>query len=184
MSRLPCHKGLRSRPEQYLPPDGFPGMLSGSGIGNGYARLGRQLSSLTSCTTEHQDTKSKKNITQKLAPGEIPYVSHDGGKTRYYADRFYLDAPTGLLEYQLADIDKNGDEKEVLYCNKCGETISPYLHPPGNRQRNLHDQHSNRQSKQGEASSSGKKCRPRPLFDRAAFVNSLDLSAAIIATYT
>ena len=27
--------------------------------------------------------------------GEIPYVSPDGGKTRYYADRCYLDAPTG-----------------------------------------------------------------------------------------
>lgn len=184
MSRLPCHKGLRSRPEQYLSPNEFPGRLSGSSMGIGYAHQGRQRSSLTSCTTGHQDTKSKKTIAQKLAPGEIPYVSHDGGKTRYYADRFYLDAPTGLLEYQLADNEKNGDEKEVLHCNKCGETISPHLQPPGNRQRNLHHQHSNRQSKQGEASSSGKKCRPRPLFDRAAFVNSLDLSAAIIATYT
>ncbi|KAL7463378.1 hypothetical protein ACHAXS_003756 [Conticribra weissflogii] len=183
MSRLPCHKGLRSRPEQYLPLGVFPGRLSGSGMDIGSAHRVRQRPPLT-FTTEHRDTKRKNNIPPKLATGEIPYVSHDDGKTRYYADRFYLDAPTALLEYQLAKSDNNGEEKEVVHCNKCGETIPPHLQNPGNRQRDLRYQHRKNQLRQGEAPSSNIACCPRPLFDRAAFINSLDLSAAIIATYT
>lgn len=106
----------------------------------------------------------------------IPYVSPDGGSTRYYADRFYLDAPTGLLEYQLAQKEKekkcrsndgsrlgskrlssnDSSPPYVEYCNGCGERV-------------------------GETETEDDE---RILFDRAKFINSLDLSAAIIGTYS
>ena len=89
----------------------------------------------------------------------IPFVSPDGGQTRYYADRFYLDAPTGLLEYQLAQKDAKSCSSaapQTKYCNGCGERIS----------KTLAD------------------APPQILFNRAEFINSLDLSAAIIGTYS
>ena len=133
------------------------------------------------------------NRRQKLGLGEIPYVSHDGGKTRYYADRFYLDAPTSLLEYQLANNNNvnnvvgNGvvststhDRNRIVssssppidYCNKCGEILNneqPPQHYRGTLKRPP--------KKEKEEPS-------RPLFDRSKFINSLDLSCAIIGTYT
>lgn len=43
---------------------------------------------------------------------------------RFYSDRFYLDAPTGLLEYNL-EVNKKTRRREaemtrIEYCNKCG----------------------------------------------------------------
>ena len=128
---------------------------------------------------------------QKLGLGEIPYVSHDEGKTRYYADRFYLDAPTSLLEYQLANKNNNDsnvgngvvststhDRNRIVssssppidYCNKCGE-IRNNEQPPQHYRGTL-----KRPPKKEPTS--------RPLFDRSKFINSLDLSCAIIGTYT
>jgi len=125
-------------------------------------------------------TKTNANTTKK---GEIPHVSPDGGITRYYADRYYIDAPTGLLEYQLAN-DTNGDgscrsnaNANVEYCDFCGEirddgNAAPKYHrgtiaPPPNPSND----------NDGRPS-------PRPLFDRSKLINSLDLSAAIIGTYS
>jgi hypothetical protein len=115
-----------------------------------------------------------------LAPGEIPYVSPDGGTTRYYADRYYLDAPTALPEYQ-SDLNNNtpsGDDNagggsgrrhsskntSLNYCNKCGELMRSCEHDT-------------------RGTSTAQQCWP-PLFDRAKFINSLDLSAAIISTFS
>jgi hypothetical protein len=115
-----------------------------------------------------------------LLPGEIPYVSPDGGITRYYADRYYLDAPTALTEYQQSGHNvrsENGNEaggssghhrrskhKPVNYCNKCGEKIRDHDNAHGSQN------HSHRHWP--------------PLFDRSKFINSLDLTAAIIATFS
>jgi len=129
-------------------------------------------------------TKAKANANN-TKKGEIPYVSPDGGITRYYADRYYIDAPTGLLEYQLANNDTNGDggcrsnsNANIEYCDFCGEirddgNAVPKYHrgtiaPPPNCNSNEND---------GRPS-------PRPLFDRSKLINSLDLSAAIIGTYS
>jgi hypothetical protein len=111
-----------------------------------------------------------------LPHGEIPYVSPDGGTTRYYADRYYLDAPTALLEYQtlaeneMEDCSNGGNsgrhrrsrDTPGNYCNKCGEKMC---------------------DKDGSLKSSDSHHYP-PSFDRAKFINSLDLSAAIIGTYS
>ena len=59
------------------------------------AAAGRSSSSVAS-------TSSNGSFSKRVAPGEIPYVTPNGGRTRYYADRFYLDAPTSLLEYQVS----------------------------------------------------------------------------------
>lgn len=105
------------------------------------------------------ENNATSRYNNRRRPGQIPYVSHDNGKTRYYADRYYIDAPTALLEYQLDERrEKKNEEKTVDYCNYCGEKRQP--------------------SKEGCESPA------RPLFDRAAFINSLDLTCAIIATYT
>eukprot|EP00970_Alexandrium_tamarense_P000772 scaffold90_cov184-Alexandrium_tamarense.AAC.2 len=110
-------------------------------------------------------------------PGEIPFVTPDGGKTRYYADRFYLDAPTGLLEYQLAQDNKDDDsaDDDVQYCSMCGEILDGDVNstPSGGVPSN-----------KGKSVSHPTSPPPRPLFDRAKFINSLDLSAAIIGTFT
>jgi len=124
--------------------------------------------------TNHQrksainDNTSSSNLRKR---GEIPYVSPDGGKTRYYADRCYLDAPTGLLEYQLDNKGKVGGASTnnacatVEHCNLCGEIREV-------------------QQIRGTIGSSNTPQPTRPLFDRSKLINSLDLSAAIIGTYT
>ncbi|KAL7508509.1 hypothetical protein ACHAXN_006449 [Cyclotella atomus] len=100
----------------------------------------------------------------RLRPGQIPFVTHDNGKTRYYADRYYMDAPTALLEYQIEQQQQQRQRDEKIdYCDYCGE------------KRLAASDNTNATNGPGPA---------RPLFDRAAFINSLDLSAAIIATYT
>ena len=140
---LPCHVGVGRRP--------------------GPPRSAKYVTGISS----HQNNPDRRQ------PGEIPYVSPDGGKTRYYSDRCYLDAPTDLLEYQLANDGEDSSKlnvprnDDVDYCNFCGEiranttqyhrgTIAPDKVPVPNW----------------------------PLFDRAKLINSLDLSAAIIGTYT
>ncbi|KAL7519268.1 hypothetical protein ACHAWX_004056 [Stephanocyclus meneghinianus] len=143
--RLPCHKGL-----------GRPDGSSGGGRGNG-----------SSGGTNRFD--NGKTTPIRLRPGQIPYVSHDDGKTRYYADRFYMDAPTGLLEHRLRE--KSQKQYGVAnpraeFCDYCGEKCQ---------------QASTKATLENENEPSGSPARP--LFDRAAFINSLDLSAAIIATY-
>ena len=130
------------------------------------AAAGRSSSSVAS-------TSSNGSFSKRVAPGEIPYVTPNGGRTRYYADRFYLDAPTSLLEYQVSkDNDFNNALSEQLYCNKCGEKKEgppPRIRYDHNRNRlptPPSDEHR------------------LPLFDKAEFVNSLDLAAVIIGTYT
>ena len=126
--------------------------------------------------------------SSRVAPGEIPYVSQDKGKTRYYADRFYLDAPTSLLECQV-DTNNNRSSSSSsssswflktrennLYCNKCGEKREQ----PPPRIRYDH----NRNRLPAEKTPEEQQHRRPPLFDRAEFINSLDLAAAIVGTYT
>jgi len=129
------------------------------------------------------------NPNRRRIPGEIPYVSPDGDKTRYYADRFYLNTPTGLLEYQLL---ANTNEKDVgggssssnnnnarrnnahvEYCT-CGEI------------RDTTQTHYRGTIRGTTATPNTNNAPPltRPLFDRAKFIHSLDLSAAIIGTYS
>ncbi|KAL3759347.1 hypothetical protein ACHAWU_002360 [Discostella pseudostelligera] len=118
-----------------------------------------------------------------LPPGEIPYVSPNGGTTRYYADRYYLDAPTALPEYQSLTNDLDSGENamedcsrgnngrhrrsknssDVSHCNKCGEKT---------------------RNEDGSSNSNNSSHHWPPLFDRAKFINSLDLSAVIIGTYS
>ena len=132
----------------------------------------------------------------------IPYVSPDGGSTRYYADRFYLDAPTGLLEYQLAQKEreakllcsgngsgttrrcsrsasKNHDssQPQVKYCNGCGERILTTT-PENN------DNSTTMEEATDTDDDINNPLTERILFDRAKFINSLDLSAAIIGTFS
>lgn len=113
-------------------------------------------------------SKPTTNTSQK-----IPYISPDNGITRYYADRFYLDAPTGLLEYQLAQKEREAQqesshnnnnnstnsttETNVEYCKGCGERKTP---PNPNINNG------------------------RTLFNRSKLINSLDLAAVIIGTYS
>jgi len=121
---------------------------------------------------------------KRTAPGEIPFVGL--GRTRYYADRFYLDAPTSLLEYQVDKKNKNQSSssssssltsREILYCNKCGEKREQ---PPP---RIRYDHNRNRLPPTNNPSDEEYQHRP-PLFDRAEFINSLDLAAVIVGTYT
>eukprot|EP00984_Skeletonema_dohrnii_P001064 scaffold331_cov123-Skeletonema_dohrnii-CCMP3373.AAC.4 len=132
-------------------------------------------SSSAASVSSHGSSSSK-----RTAPGEIPYVSADAGRTRYYADRFYLDAPTSLLEYQvdknkkLASLSYNPTRRDNLYCNKCGEKKAQ---PPP---RIRYDHNRNRLPPEKPPDDNN---RP-PLFDRAEFINSLDLAAAIVGTYT
>ncbi len=76
-----------------------------------------------------------------------PYVEIEGVK--FYSDRFYLNAPTGLPYY-------NHDED---YDKMCTE----------HKARKSHAK---------------KEVPPAPLFDRARFIQGLDLEAAIVGTYT
>jgi len=115
-------------------------------------------------------SKPTTNTSQK----SIPYISPDNGITRYYADRFYLDAPTGLLEYQLAQKEREAQQshttnnnnsansttnttENVEYCNKCGSQKTP-PNPSINNGRTL--------------------------FNRSKLINSLDLAAVIVGTYS
>ena len=136
----------------------------------------RASSSAAASISSHGSSSS----TKRTAPGEIPYVSPDFGRTRYYADRFYLDAPTSLLEYQvdqnkqlLSSSSSFRSNENFLYCNKCGEKREEQ--PP----RIRYDHNRNRLPPEKPP----EEHRP-PLFDRAEFINSLDLTAAIIGTYT
>src|SRR5210317_1566094 len=83
----------------------------------------RRSATAGSSSSSVASTSSNGSFSKRVAPGEIPYVTPNAGRTRYYADRFYLDAPTSLLEYQVnKDNDfHNASSSEQLYCNKCGE---------------------------------------------------------------
>ncbi|KAL7455003.1 hypothetical protein ACHAWC_006594 [Mediolabrus comicus] len=132
------------------------------------ATAGRSSSSVAS-------TSSNGSFSKRVAPGEIPYVTPNAGRTRYYADRFYLDAPTSLLEYQVdTDNHNNASSSEQLYCNKCGEKKEG---PPP---RIRYDHNRNRLPPPSKSEDENR----LPLFDKAEFVNSLDLAAVIIGTYT
>ncbi|KAL7539565.1 hypothetical protein ACHAXR_009399 [Thalassiosira sp. AJA248-18] len=149
-NRLPCHKGIGRRPRG--PPRSANHVM---GIPNHQ----RKRSTIN-------DNIASANRT-RLIPGEVPYVSHDGGRTRYYADRCYLDAPTGLLEYQIAEKERSGQAaSDVEYCNFCGEIRDT------------------QQFRGTIGANNNSPSATRPLFDRAKFINSLDLSAAVVGTYT
>ena len=159
-TNLPCHKGVGRRHGRNGPPRSANSIM---GIPNHHHHVRG---------THRLDSASLDSNRSRRIHGEVPYVTHDDGITRYYADRCYLDAPTGLLEYQLEKKNKSGPSRhgggahDVEYCNKCGEI------------RNI-------QQYRGVSNNTPPPPPPpRPLFDRAKFINSLDLSAAIVGTYT
>lgn len=112
---------------------------------------------------------SKPTTTNTSQSKSIPYISPDNGITRYYADRFYLDAPTGLLEYQLAQKEReaqphnnstttnDNNSHKPEYCKGCGTQTTP---PNPNINNG------------------------RTLFNRSKLINSLDLAAVIVGTYS
>lgn len=132
-------------------------------------------------TSSHGSSSSK-----RVAPGEIPFVSHNNGWTRFYADRFYLDAPTSLLEYQVDKSNQSSSSsssssfitREISYCNKCGEKREQ---PPP---RIRYDHNRNRLPTEIPSDEHNPHHHRPPLFNRAEFINSLDLAAAIVGTYT
>jgi len=120
------------------------------------------------CITPIATHKMHRNAAASRArTGEVPYVANDN--RRFYSDRFYLDAPTGLLEYNL-EVNKKTRRREaemtrIEYCNKCGNVTEE-------------------KRVQGVYGGSPPQIRHRPHFDKAKFINSLDLKAAIIGTFT
>ncbi|KAL3809779.1 hypothetical protein ACHAXA_001623 [Cyclostephanos tholiformis] len=126
-------------------------------------------------------------------PGEVPYVSPDRDRTRYYADRFYLDAPTGLSEYERRDRrlnDGRGDRRRFEYCDACGERTMDDANaaaaPAAASDYYCYyyyddddDDGGNGRRGMGRGGGDGATI----MFDRSEFVNSLDLAAVIIGTY-
>ena len=99
-----------------------------------------------------------------------------------------MDAPTGLLEYNL-DVNKKARREAVMtrieHCNKCGNVMEEKrVQGQGTTGADRHVDSKGLTFCFDLPGAAHPQMRHRPHFDRKKFINSLDLKAVIIGTFT